>query len=152
MKHIFILTLVGGLMLGGCASSLTENRESRSTTYVGQTTWDLYENFGVPTKAKQLSPNEFEFYYHREAITRDWTRLYYDFCDTTFYVVDDRVVDWAQSGNQCRINVAEAIRDTSGRLARTKGKQAAEEENYSEEAYEDAYPYPSEYEENPTLF
>ena len=133
MKQIFVV-VIGLMLLGGCASSVTENRESRSTVYEGQTTWDLYENFGVPSRALQTGPNEFQFYYHKEAITRDWTRMYYDYCDTVFVVVDDRVVDWDQTGNQCYINVAEGVRDTSGRLT--------EEEDtgyYDETAVEDGY-------------
>ena len=41
MKKIFI-TIVGMMLMTGC-TTFTENRESRSTVYEGQTTWDLYE-------------------------------------------------------------------------------------------------------------
>lgn len=105
MKHILI-ALALSLTLVACSSEIQENRENRSTVYEGQTTWDLYENFGVPTKAERVSPDEVRFYYHREAITRDWTRMYYDWCDMTFVVVNDRVVDWQADGNQCFLKVA----------------------------------------------
>ncbi len=128
MKKIFI-AIVGMMLISGC-STFTENRESRSTVYEGQTTWDLYENFGVPTRVLKIAPNEYQFYYHKEAITRDWTRLYYDYCDTVFVIVDDRVVDWDQTGNQCHIYEAEGIRDTSGRLPEKEEEVVIEEEEY----------------------
>lgn len=107
MKHILI-ALALSLTLVACSSDIQENRENRSTVYEGQTTWDLYENFGVPTKAERISPEEVRFYYHREAVTRDWTRMYYDWCDMTFVVVNDRVVDWWANGNQCFLKVGES--------------------------------------------
>lgn len=128
MKKIFV-AIVGIMLMSGC-SAFTENRESRSTVYEGQTTWDLYENFGAPTRVLKIGPNEYQFYYHKEAITRDWTRLYYDYCDTVFVIVDDRVVDWDQTGNQCYIYEAEGIRDTSGRLSEPEDEVVIEEEEY----------------------
>ena len=107
MKHILI-ALALSLTLVACSSEIQENRENRSTVYEGQTTGDLYENFGGPTTAERVSPDEVRFYSHREAITRDWTRMYYDWCDMTFVVVNDRVVDWRADGNQCFLKVGES--------------------------------------------
>ena len=108
MKHLltFVLLVLG---LIACSSYIVENRETRSTVYRGQTTWDLYENFGAPTFAVRVSPNEVHFVYRKEEITRDWTQLYFDWCDKVFVVVDDRVVAWDVNGNQCYLNVADDV-------------------------------------------
>ena len=55
MKRFLTLILLGFLATA-CSSEIYENRETRSTVYKGQTTWDLYENFGAPTFAIRLSP------------------------------------------------------------------------------------------------
>lgn len=104
MKHFFALLLLC-LSLSACEVGFEENREMRSTVYKGQTTWDLYENFGAPTKAIRVADNEFHFIYRREEITRDWTRMFFNWCDMTFIVVNDRVTDWLVEGNQCHVNV-----------------------------------------------
>lgn len=157
MKKILV-AVIGLLLLGAC-SSFVENRESRSTVYEGQTTWDLYENFGAPTRILKIGPNEYQFHYHKEAITRDWTRLYYDYCDMVFIVVDDRVVDWDQVGNQCHIYEAEGIQDTSGRL--TRDREVFYEDGiegdgfYYEDGIEgDVFYYEDEFysDEQPTIF
>lgn len=163
MKKIFI-AIVGIMLMSGC-SAFTENRESRSTVYEGQTTWDLYENFGAPTRVLKIGPNEYQFYYHKEAITRDWTRLYYDYCDTVFVIVDDRVVDWEQTGNQCHIYETEGIRDTSGRLSEPEDEVVWDEnaeyigDEYGEQEYGTEYEIGAEGDvssrdkyDDPTLF
>lgn len=152
MKQFFI-ALALGLALTACSSEIQENRETRSTVYEGQTTWDLYENFGVPTKAERISEEEIHFYYHREAITRDWTRMYYDWCDMTFVVVNDRVVDWWANGNQCFLNVGpgEAVSESE---AEEEYNQESEEYP-SEQVYEDgkdSYYPPEEDSYRDTLF
>ncbi|MDY6407439.1 MAG: hypothetical protein SPL08_01865 [Pseudomonadota bacterium] len=106
MKHFFTLILLG-CFVAACSSEVEENRETRSTVYKGQTTWDLYENFGAPTFAVRVSPDEYHFIYRREEVTRDWTRMYFDWCDKVFVVVNDHVVDWDVDGNQCYLNVAD---------------------------------------------
>lgn len=108
MKRFFTVCLIC-LGLVGCMTGFDENRETRSTVYVGQTTWDMYENFGVPTQALKISPEEIHFFYHREAITRDWTKMYYNWCDMRFVAVNDRIVNWTVDGNQCHVNVAEPV-------------------------------------------
>jgi hypothetical protein len=114
MKHLFCLLLLG-LLTAACSSDLQENRETRSTVYKGQTTWDMYENFGAPTHAIKISPEEIHFIYRREEVTRDWTKMYFDWCDMVFMTVDDYVVDWDSAGNQCHLNVAdEAIFPNDG--------------------------------------
>ena len=108
MKHLFYLLLLG-LFTTACSSDLQENREMRSTIYSGQSTWDMYENFGAPTYAVRVSPNEVHFVYRREEVTRDWTKMYFDWCDMVVMTVDDYVVDWDLAGNQCYLNVAESV-------------------------------------------
>ena len=107
MKH-FLTLLTLALLTASCASELQENRESRSTVYRGQSTWGMYENFGAPTKAVRVSPNETHFLYRREEMTRDWTKMYFDWCDMVIVTVDDYVTDWDISGNQCHLNVGES--------------------------------------------
>lgn len=105
-----ILTVLAlGLLTTACASEIQENRELRSTIYRGQTTWDMYENFGAPKQAVRISPNEVHFIYRREEVTRDWTQMYFDWCDMVVMTVDDRVVDWDLTGNQCFLNVADDV-------------------------------------------
>ena len=106
MKRFLALILLG-FMATACSSDIDENRETRSTVYKGQTTWDLYENFGAPNYAIRISPEEYHFIYRREEVTRDWTRMYFDWCDKVFIVVNDRVTDWDVDGNQCYLNVAD---------------------------------------------
>ena len=108
MKHLFCLLLLG-LLTSACSSDLQENREKRSTIYKGQSTWDMYENFGAPTHAVRISPEEIHFIYRREEITRDWTKMYFDWCDMVFMTVNDYVVDWDSAGNQCHLNVGEEV-------------------------------------------
>ena len=108
MKRFLTLIMLG-LLVGACGSDIEENRETRSTVYKGQTTWDMYENFGAPTYAIRISPDETHFVYRREAITREWTRIYFDWCDMVFVVVDDHVTDWDVTGNQCYLNIADPV-------------------------------------------
>lgn len=103
----FLTLICLGLMTVACSSDMTENRETRSTIYKGQSTWDMYENFGAPTHAVRLSPEEIHFIYRREEITRDWARMYFDWCDMVVATVDGYVTDWEVSGNQCFLNVAD---------------------------------------------
>lgn len=106
MKHLFCVLLFG-LLTVGCSSEILENRETRSTVYVGQSTWDMYENFGAPTFAVRVSPEEVHFIYRKEEITRDWTNMYFDWCDMVVMTVNDYVVDWDLVGNQCYLNIAD---------------------------------------------
>ena len=108
MKQFLVLILFTSLV-AACSSEISENREIRSTIYQGQTTWDMYENFGAPTKAIKISDKEYHFIYQREEVTRDWTNMYFDWCDMDVTVIDDRVADWNLSGNQCYLNVADPI-------------------------------------------
>lgn len=106
MKRFLTIILLG-LLTVACSSEITENRETRSTVYKGQSTWDMYENFGAPTYAIRISPEEIHFVYRREAITREWTKMYFDWCDMVFVTVNDRIVDWDAAGNQCTLNIAD---------------------------------------------
>jgi len=106
MKKVYSL-MATALLLTSCSAGFVENRESRSLVYRGQTTWDMYENFGAPDFAVRVSPEETHFIYRREEVTRDWTRMYFDWCDMAIVTVNDRVVDWNFSGNQCTINVGD---------------------------------------------
>lgn len=106
MKHLFCLLLLG-LLTTACSLDIQENREPRSTVFKGQTTWDMYENFGAPTHAVRISPEEIHFIYRREEVTRDWTKMYFDWCDMVFMTVNDYVVDWDFAGNQCHLNTAD---------------------------------------------
>ena len=122
MKYFWVLLL---FVLSACSSGFVENRETRSTVYQGQTTWDLFENFGAPSYAVRKSANEFHFVYQREAVTRDWTRLFLDWCDMTFVVVDDHVRDWSYTGNQCYLNVGDPVpvsNDTNERSRQPKSR------------------------------
>ena len=108
MKRFLTLIFVC-LCLASCSSEIQENRETRSTVYKGQSTWDMYENFGAPNYAIRVSPNEVHFVYRREEVTRDWTKMYFDWCDKVFITVDDYITDWDVSGNQCYLNVADPV-------------------------------------------
>ena len=118
MRRFLTLVLVC-LCMASCSSDIQENRETRSTVYKGQSTWDMYENFGAPNYAIRLSPNEVHFVYRREEVTRDWTKMYFDCCDKVFVVVDDYVTDWDVSGNQCYLNVADPVPPPSSENPRT---------------------------------
>ncbi len=107
MKKIFALVMAGLLTVSCASYDLEENRETRSTIYKGQTTWDMYENFGAPTAAVRLSPEEIHFLYRKEEKTREWTNVYFDWCDMVVIVINDRVEDWELSGNQCYLNIAD---------------------------------------------
>ena len=113
MKHFLALILASTLLVA-CSSEVSENRETRSTIYQGQTTWDMYENFGAPTEAVSVSDKEKHFLYRREEVTRDWTKMFFDWCDMDVTVVDDHVVSWTLSGNQCFLNVEDPVEITSG--------------------------------------
>ena len=131
MKHLLALCLMCFLATA-CSTEIQENNETRSTVYRGQTTWDLYENFGAPSYAVRVSPNEFHFVYQHEAITRDWTRLFFDWCDYTFVVVDDHVTDWAFEGNQCTLNVGDPVEvsdNTNARKSRTERYSSRQDNN-----------------------
>lgn len=106
MKYFWVGIL---FVLSACSGGFVENRETRSTVYEGQTTWDLFENFGAPSYAVRKSANEFHFVYQREEITRDWSHMFMDWCDMTFVVVDDHVRDWFYTGNQCFLNVSDPV-------------------------------------------
>ena len=108
MKRFLTLIFVC-LCLASCSSEIQENRETRSTVYKGQSTWDMYENFGAPSYAIRVSPNEVHFVYRREEVTRDWTKMYFDWCDKVFVTVDDYITDWDVAGNQCYLNVADPV-------------------------------------------
>ena len=108
MKRLFTLIFMC-LCIVACSSDIQENRETRSTVYKGQSTWDMYENFGAPSYAIRVSPNEVHFVYRREEVTRDWTKMYFDWCDKVFVAVDDYITDWNVSGNQCYLNVADPV-------------------------------------------
>ena len=108
MKRFLTLIFIC-LCMASCSSEIQENRETRSTVYKGQSTWDMYENFGAPNYAIRVSPNEVHFIYRREEVTRDWTKMYFDWCDKVFVTVDDYITDWEVSGNQCYLNVADPV-------------------------------------------
>lgn len=103
MKHT-LLALTCAFLLTACGMNMQSNRESRSTAYIGQTTWDMYENFGVPARALFLSEDEVLFYYHRAEITRDWTQMQYDYCDMVFRTINGYVVEWDYVGNSCTVH------------------------------------------------
>lgn len=126
MKYFWALLL---LVLTACSEGFIENRETRSTVYQGQTTWDLYENFGAPSYAERKAPNEFHFVYQREAITRDWTHMFFDWCDITFVVVDDHVRDWYYSGNQCHVNVGDPVSVSNNTNARESQSQKSKQKS-----------------------
>ena len=123
MKYFWVLLL---FVLSACSADFVENRETRSTVYQGQTTWDLFENFGAPSYAERIAPNEFRFVYQREAITRDWSHMFLDWCDMTFVVVDDRVRDWHYSGNQCHLNVEDPVPVSNDTNERSRQNPRAE--------------------------
>ena len=108
MKRFLTLILLG-CMAAACSSEIDENRETRNTVYKGQSTWDMYENFGAPNYAIRISPEEVHFVYRREEVTRDWTKMYFDWCDKVFVSVNDYITDWDLSGNQCYLNVADDV-------------------------------------------
>ena len=103
----FLTLICLGLLTAACSSDVSENRETRSTLYKGQSTWDMYENFGAPSYAVRVSPEEIHFIYRREEVTRDWSKMYFDWCDMVVVTVDGYVTDWDLAGNQCVLNVAE---------------------------------------------
>ena len=147
MKKIFALIMAGLLTVSCASSDLEENRETRSTIYKGQTTWDMYENFGAPTVAVRLSPEEVHFLYRREARTREWTNVYFDWCDMVVIVINDRVEDWELSGNQCYLNIAEPAplppeeNERDNLLDRYKLVPVGDDETsyYESEYYDDYY-------------
>ena len=103
----FLTLICLGLLTIACSSDVSENRETRSTIYKGQSTWDMYENFGAPSYAVRVSPEETHFIYRREEVTRDWSKMYFDWCDMVVVTVDGYVTDWDLAGNQCFLNIAE---------------------------------------------
>lgn len=96
--------LVAASLLG-CSAGITEssNREKRSTVYYGQTTADLFENFGVPTHVYKLPSGVTVYAYHSERVVRDWARQFFYYCDLQFDTVDGHVVAWNSHGNQCAL-------------------------------------------------
>ena len=103
----FLTLICLGLLTAACASDVVENRETRVTLYKGQSTWDMYENFGAPSYAVRVSPEETHFVYRREEVTRDWSKMYFDWCDMVVVTVDGYVTDWDLAGNQCYLKEAE---------------------------------------------
>lgn len=89
------------LLVSACANEPLPNRETRSTTFVGQSVADLYENFGAPDEGIWVSDNERYLIYHNIDIVREWAYSYYNYCNITFLVKDDRVESWNTEGNQC---------------------------------------------------
>ncbi len=134
MKHLFCLLFLG-LLTTACSSDILENRETRSTVYVGQSTWDMYENFGPPTFAVRVSPEEVHFIYRKEEVTRDWTNMYFDWCDMVVMTINDYVVDWDLVGNQCYLNVAneKPLPDGKNERENTLRKYVIEKNNYQED-------------------
>ncbi len=107
MKKI-IIAFFACVLLVGCSSrpdDFVTNTESRSTTWIGQTAEDLYENFGVPTKGFLFENGERHLVYHSSMIMREWTERVLYYCDIIFVLQNNRVVDWMYSGNQCSLNV-----------------------------------------------
>ena len=144
MKHLFCILLLG-LLTTACSSEILENRETRSTIYKGQSTWDMYENFGAPTYAVRVSPEEIHFIYRREAVTRDWTNMYFDWCDMVVMTMNDYVIDWDIVGNQCYLNVADTVSHPDGgnerenalrKYINTDGENASSY-SYNEEEYDE---------------
>jgi len=148
----FLTVILLGLLTVACSSELTENRETRLTAYEGQSVWDMYENFGAPSYAIRVSPEEIHYIYRREEITRDWSKMYFDWCDMVFVAVNDYIVDWDAAGNQCFLNEAEPVDPPSDenerenifdRYARTRAEQA--ENAYHEDAvppYDEDFDHP----------
>ena len=147
MKRFLTIILLG-LLTAACSSELTENRETRLTVYEGQSTWDMYENFGAPTYAIRISPEEVHYVYRREEVTRDWSKMYFDWCDMVFVTVNDYIVDWDVAGNQCFMNVADPAELPSeenerenvfDRYARVRAEMAEEAYREEEENFEPPY-------------
>lgn len=156
MKHLFYILLLG-LFTAACSSEILENRETRSTVYEGQSTWDMYENFGAPTHAVRISPEEVHFIYRKEAVTRDWTNMYFDWCDMVIMTVNDYVVDWDLVGNQCYLNEADPVPVPEGENERENAlrQYIITNETYPDDTYQeydraDDESYSSDYDE--TLF
>ena len=105
----FLTVILLGLLTAACASDIEENRETRLTIYRGQSTWDMYENFGAPSYAVRISPEEVHYIYRREEVTRDWSKMYFDWCDMVVVAVNDYVTDWDIGGNQCFLNEADPV-------------------------------------------
>lgn len=156
MKHLFCILLLG-LFTAACSSEILENRETRSTVYKGQSTWDMYENFGAPTHAVRISPEEVHFIYRKEAVTRDWTNMYFDWCDMVIMTVNDYVVNWDLVGNQCYLNEADPVPVPEGENERENAlrQYIITNETYPDDTYQeydraDDESYSSDYDE--TLF
>ncbi len=93
------------LCLTACVDSdaFLHSQEPRSAVYYGQPVADLYENFGTPTRGIKYSETERALVYSTQEIEKDWAYRYFRSCVLTFYLKDDRVVDWTAEGDKCVI-------------------------------------------------
>ena len=103
MKRIIALALLP-FILSACGSDeYVHSTEPRSNVYYGQPIADLYENFGAPTKATQLTENERVLIYIKQEIEKDWAYRYVRGCVMKFFLKDERVIAWSADGQACVI-------------------------------------------------
>lgn len=101
MKKIIAFCFVTCFLSACSIGEFTHSTEPRSNVYYGQPVADLYENFGTPTKATQLSENERVLIYITQKVEKDWAYRYLRGCVMRFHLRNERVIDWSSEGNAC---------------------------------------------------
>ncbi|CAH0267007.1 hypothetical protein [Roseomonas sp. CECT 9278] len=101
------LALGSALLVQGCATR--QGFEARMGRYVGQPEADLVASLGVPVRSFQAGNRSF-LQYERRMVTADvlpgwgWgggVSVQTWQCDTTFEIVEGRVVSFTSRGNDC---------------------------------------------------
>ena len=119
MKKQFLMLCLLGLM--ACQSPSQSNYVRNVKAWIGHTPEELVTAWGSPTQVLQNGTDQFYLYSVQKVIPLPGTSSTYAqgptdyisplqgtsaaqtdlYCETTFIVRDDRIVDWSFMGNNC---------------------------------------------------